>query len=102
MDLGGADTVCYTELSPEPGSAPGWTAVSRHDLLSLLPLLNYGSEHLALRTTPQPTAGEQNKAGFLHSLAMDQNTVSFPTIETTAGVASLPRERDKAAAMTVC
>lgn len=85
--------MCYTELRTEPGSAPGWTAVCGYDLLSLPPLLNYGSEKLALRTTPQLTVGEQNKTGFLHSLAMDQNTVSFPTIETTAGVASLPRER---------
>lgn len=85
--------LCYMELRTEPGSGPGWTAVCGHDLHSLPPLLNYGSEKLALRTTPQLTVGEQNKTGFLHSLATDQNTVSFPTIETTAGVASLPRER---------
>lgn len=49
--LGGAAIVCYTELSPEPGPAPGWTAICGHDLLRLLPLFNYGSEKLAKNYT---------------------------------------------------
>lgn len=42
---------CYTELSTEPGSVPSCTTlICGHSLLRLLPLTNYDSYKLALRS----------------------------------------------------